>query len=146
MPKSIGKKFHEPAMKQKTREINIILIPDVQDYHEAKSIQNPMTPKLFNALMLQSILYTIAHLRPSKRCDAPVSIELPSNSPYYPAGKQIKTCFREQNKLSAEDGWTTDVRTNIHRYKTHEEANIHLEIINRYQKTIEQYYAINNEY
>ena len=42
-PESIGKykKFHEPAMKQKTREINIILIPNVQAYHKAKNIQKP---------------------------------------------------------------------------------------------------------
>ena len=62
-----------------------------------------------------------------------------------PAEKQIETCFREQNVLPAEDGLTTDVRTNICRYKTYKEANIHLEIINRYQKNIKQYYTINNE-
>ena len=105
-------------MKQKAREIDIISIPDVQDYHEAKSIQNPMTPKHLNALMLQPILYTRAHPEPSRRHDTPISTKLPSNSPYYPAEKQIKTHFKEQNVLPTEDGLTTDVRTNIHRYKT----------------------------
>ena len=96
--------------------------------------------------MLQPILYTIACPKPSKRHDAPISTKLPSNSPYYPAERQIETCFREQNMLPAEDVLITDVRTNMHRYKTHEEANIHLEIINVYQKIIKQYYTINNKY
>ena len=47
--------------------------------------------------------------------------------------------------LPTEDGLTTDVRTIICSYKTHKETNIHLEIINEYQKTIEQYYTINND-
>ena len=47
--------------------------------------------------------------------------------------------------LPTEERLTTDVRTNIHRYKTHKETNIHLEIINEYQKTIKQYHAINNK-
>ena len=76
--------------------MDTIPIPNVQDYHEAKSIQNPMTPKLFNAPMLQPILYTIACLKPSKRHNAPLSMKLPANSPYYTAEKQIETCFREQ--------------------------------------------------
>ena len=46
-PKSIGKKFHKSSTKQKTRKITSIPILDVQGYHEAKSIQNPMTPKPF---------------------------------------------------------------------------------------------------
>ena len=37
--------FHELATKQKARETDIILIPEVQDNHEAVSIQNPTTPK-----------------------------------------------------------------------------------------------------
>ena len=82
---------------------------------------------------------------PSKRHDAPVSMKLPANSPYYPAEKQMKTHLRKQSALPAEDGSTTDLRTNIHRYKTHKEANIHLEIINGYQKTIEQYYTATNK-
>ena len=56
-PKSIGKRFYELTMKQRARRTDIILIPKVQDYHKAKSTQNPMTPKL-NAPMLQPILYT----------------------------------------------------------------------------------------
>ena len=88
-----------------------------------------MTHKLFHALMLLPILYTSACPKPLKRCDAPISSKLQSNSPYHTVEKQIQTCFRE-HMLPAEDGLTTDVRTNIHRYKTHKEANIHLEIMN----------------
>ena len=33
-------------------------IPKAQDHHKVKSTQNPMTPKSFNAMMLQSILHT----------------------------------------------------------------------------------------
>ena len=47
--------------------------------------------------------------------------------------------------LPTENGLTIDVRINICRYKTHKETNIHLEIINECQKTIEQYYTINND-
>ena len=72
-------------------------------------------------------------------------MKLPANSPYCPAEKQIKICFREQNIIQAKDGSTTDVRTNIRRYKTHKEANIHLEIMNGYEKTIEQYYTANSK-
>ena len=132
-------------MKWRTRRTNIIPIPDVQDYHKAKSTQNPMTCKLFHTPMLLLILYTSAHPKPLERPDSPISMKLQSNSPYHTVEKQIETCFREQHMLPTEDGLTIDVRTNIHRYKTHKETNICLKIINEYQKTIEQYYAINNE-
>ena len=75
-----------------------------------KAYENPTTPKLLNALMLQPILYTSAHLKPLKRHDTPISMMLQSNSPYHPAEKQIKTHFREQNIIPTEDGLTTDVR------------------------------------
>ena len=45
-----------------------------------------------------------------KRCDAPVSMKLPANSPYCPAEKQTEKHLREQNVLPTEDGLTTDVR------------------------------------
>ena len=67
-------------------------------------------PTTLLALMLLPILYTSACLKPSKRCDAPISMKLQLNSPYHPAEKQIETCFREQNILPTEDGLTTDVR------------------------------------
>ena len=54
---------------------------------------------------------------PLKRCDAPVSMKLPAISPYCPAEKQTKIHLREQNVILAEDGLTTDVRINIHRYQ-----------------------------
>ena len=82
--------------------------------------------------------------KPLKRHDAPISMRLQSNSPYHTLEKWTETCFRE-HMLPTEDRLTTDVRTNRCRYKTHKETNIHLEIINEYQKTIEQYYTINNE-
>ena len=78
---------------------------------EQRAYENPMTPKLLNAQMLQPILYTSACLKPLKRCDAPISMKLLSNSPYRPAEKHIKTCSREQNILPTEDGLTTDVRS-----------------------------------
>ena len=53
---------------------------------------------------------------PVKRSNAPVSMNLPANSPYCPVEKQRKICLREQNILPAEDGLTTDVRINICRY------------------------------
>ena len=59
--------------------------------------------------------------------------------------KQIKIRFREQSILPAEDGLPTDVRTNICRYKTHKEANIHIETIDGYQKTIKKYYTANSK-
>ena len=71
----------------------------------------PMTPKLLNVPMLQPILYTSVCPNPLKRHDAPINTKLPSNSPYHPAEKHIKTCSREQNMLPTEDGLTTDVRT-----------------------------------
>ena len=95
--------------------------------------------------MLLPILYTSAHPKLLKRRDAAISMKLQSNSPYHTAEKQIETCFREQHILPTEDRLTTDMRTNICRYKTHKETNICLEIINKYQKTIKQYYTINNE-
>ena len=76
-----------------------------------KSIQNPMTPKLLSAPMLQPISI------PLKRCDAPASIKLPVNFPYCPVEKQIKIPSRKQSILPAEDGSTTNVRTNICRYQ-----------------------------
>ena len=76
-----------------------------------RAYENPMTPKLLNVPMLQSILYTSAHPMPLKRCDTPINTKLPSNSPYHPVEKQIETGFREQNILPTEDGLTTDVRT-----------------------------------
>ena len=51
-----------------------------------------------------------------KRCDAPVSMKLPANSPYCPAEKNTNICLREQNVLPAEDVLMTDVRINICRY------------------------------
>ena len=107
-------------------------------YHKAKSTQNPMMHKLFQALMLLPILYTSACPKPLKIHDAPISLKLQSNSPYHTVEKQIETCFRE-HMLPAEDGLTTDVRTNIHRYKTHKEINIHLEIIPENHGTIIRY-------
>ena len=74
-------------MKWKTRGTNITPIPNVQDYHEVKSTQNPMTCKLFHALMLLPIVYTSAHPKPLKRRDAQISLKLPSNSPYHIADK-----------------------------------------------------------
>ena len=97
-------------MKWKTRGTNITPIPNVQDYHEVKSTQNPMMCKLFHALMFLPILYTSAHPKPLKRCDAPISLKLLSDSPYHTVEKWIETCFREQHMLSTEDGLTTDVR------------------------------------
>ena len=47
--------------------------------------ENPTTPKLLHAPMLLPILYTSAHPKPLKRHDAPISMKLPSNSPYHPA-------------------------------------------------------------
>ena len=76
-----------------------------------RAYKNPTIPKLLNTPMLQPILYTSACLKPLKRCDAPISTKLQSNSPYHPAEKQIKTHFREQNIIPTEDGLTTDVRT-----------------------------------
>ena len=76
-----------------------------------RAYENPMTPKLLNAPMLQPILYTSAHPKPLKRRDAPINMKLPSNSPYHPAEKHIKTHSREQNIFPTEDGLTTDVRT-----------------------------------
>ena len=76
-----------------------------------RAYENPTTPKLLNAPMLQPILYTSACLKPLKRCDAPISMKLLSNFPYHPVEKHIKTCCREQNILPTEDGLTTDVRT-----------------------------------
>ena len=76
-----------------------------------RAYKNPMTPILLNTPMLQPILYTSACLKPLKRCDAPISMKLPSNSPYHSVEKHIKTCSREQNILLTEDGLTTDVRT-----------------------------------
>ena len=73
--------------------------------------ENPMTPKLLNAPMLQPILYTSACPKPLKRCDTPMSMKLSSNSPYHPVEKHIKTHSREQDILPTEDGLTTDVRT-----------------------------------
>ena len=72
---------------------------------------------------------------PLKRCDAPVNMKLPANSPYCPTEKQAKICLREQNILPAEDGLTTDVRINICRYQLPKKLNIHLNSINGYQKT-----------
>ena len=80
-----------------------------------------------------------------KRHDAPVSMKLPANSPYCPVEKQTKICLREQNVLPGEDGSTTDVRINIHRYQLTKKLNIHLEIINGYQKNMEQYFTANSE-
>ena len=76
-----------------------------------RAYKNPTTPKFLNALMLQPILYTSAHPKPLKRHDAPINTKLPTNSPYHPAEKHIKTCSREQNILPTKDGLTTDVRT-----------------------------------
>ena len=76
-----------------------------------RAYENPMTPKLLNAPMLQPILYTSACPKPLKRHDAPISTKLPSNCPHHLAEKQIETCFREQNILPTEDGLTTVVRT-----------------------------------
>ena len=76
-----------------------------------RAYKNPTAPKLLNTLMLQIILYTSACLKPLKRCDAPINMKLPSNSPYHPVEKHIKTCSREQNILPTEDGLTPDVRT-----------------------------------
>ena len=42
-PRSIGEMFSEPTTAQRMRRIDTMLIPEVQDYHEAKSMQNPMT-------------------------------------------------------------------------------------------------------
>ena len=97
-------------MKGKTRGTNITPIPDVQDYHEVKSKQNPMTCKLFHAPKLLPILYTSTHPKPLKRHDAPISLKLLSDSPYHTAEKEIETCFREQHMLSTEDELMTDVR------------------------------------
>ena len=44
-PKSIGEIFYEPTREQRIRRTNTMLIPEVQDYHEAKNTQNPMTHK-----------------------------------------------------------------------------------------------------
>ena len=52
--------------------------------------KSPTTHKLINALMLQPILYTSACPKPLKRCDAPTSMKLQSNSPYHPAEKQMR--------------------------------------------------------
>ena len=76
-----------------------------------RAYENPMTPKLLNALMPQPILYTSACPKPLKRCDAPISMKLPSSSPYHPAEKHIKTHSSKQNILPTVDGLTTDVRT-----------------------------------
>ena len=70
-----------------------------------------MTPKLLNTLMFQPILYTIACPKPLKRHDTLINIKLPSDSPYYPAERQIETHFSEQIILPTEDGLTTDVGT-----------------------------------
>ena len=51
--------------------------------------------------MLQPILYT------SEELDAPVSMKLPTYSPYCPAEN---ICLREHNILPTEDGLMTDVR------------------------------------
>ena len=76
-----------------------------------RAYENPTTPKLLNAPMLQPILYTSACLKPLKRCDAPINMKLQSNSPYHLAERQTDTHSREQNILPTEDGLTTDVRT-----------------------------------
>ena len=82
---------------------------------------------------------------PSKKCEALVSMKLPANSLYCPAEKQTKIPFREQSVLPAEDGLTTDVKINICRYQLTKKLDIHLEIINGYQKNIKQYFTANNE-
>ena len=101
-------------MKQRTKRTNITPIPDVWDYHKAKSTQNPMTHKHFHAPMLLPILYTSAQSKAiGKWHDAPTSMKLQSNSPYHTVEKWIETCFREQHMLPTEDGLTTDVE---HKY------------------------------
>ena len=82
---------------------------------------------------------------PLKRHDTLVNMKLPANSPYCTAEKQTRLCFREQSILPTEDELTTDVRINIHWYQLTKKLNIHLEIINRYQKNIEQYFTANSE-
>ena len=72
-------------------------------------------------------------------------MKLPTNSPYCPVEKQTKIHFRKQDVLPAEDGSTTDVRINIHRYQLTKKLNIHLEIINWYQKNIKQYFTANSK-
>ena len=76
-----------------------------------RAYENPTTPKLLNAPMLQPILYTSACPKPLKTHDAPIHMKLPTSSPYHPVEKHIKTCSREQNILPTKDGLTTDVRT-----------------------------------
>ena len=51
------------------------------------SIQKPYNTKLVHTPMLLPILYTSACLKPLKRCDAPISLKLQSDSPYHPAEK-----------------------------------------------------------
>ena len=86
--------------KQRTRRTDIIPIPNVQDYHKAKSTQNPMTHKLFHAPMLLPILYTSAHPKPLKRCDAPISMKLQSNSPYHTAGEMNRDMLQRTTHAS----------------------------------------------
>ena len=105
----MGKKIYELTMKQRMREIDIIPIPEVQSYHEAKSIQNPTIPNLTLQCFDQfSIL--------SNRHDTPINMKVPANSPYYSAKKQRYT---SENKayFQQKDGSTTDMRTNIRRNK-----------------------------
>ena len=71
-------------------------------------------------------------------------MKLPANS-YYSVEKQTKICFREQNILPAEEGSTTDVNINMHRYQLTKKLNSHLKFINGYQKNIKQYFTANSK-
>ena len=82
---------------------------------------------------------------PLKRHDAPVSMKLPENSPYCPTEKQTKICLREQNILPAEDGSTTDVRINIHRYQLTKKLKHPSKFYKWISENIEQYFTANSE-
>ena len=128
-PKSIGKRFYEPTMKQRTRT-DIILIPDEQNYHEAKSTQNPTTPKL-NAPMLQLILYTIKEMWHSSKHEVTSKFSLLLSG-------EANTDTLWETKCTSSSRWMNNWCENKYtQVPTHKEAkNIHLNFINGYQKNI----------
>ena len=72
-------------------------------------------------------------------------MKLPANSPYCPVEKQTKIRFREQNVLPAEDGSTTDVRINIHRYQLTKKLKHPSKVYKWVSENIKQHFTANSE-
>ena len=76
---------------------------------EAKSTQNPTTPKLLNTLMLLPILHT------TEENNALVNISQSVNSLHCTVEKKQRYASVSQSYFQQRDGSTPDVRINIHR-------------------------------